>query len=88
MSIGFAIALFSLGATREMLGSGTLFEFPVFGPNFEPWVIMVLPPGGFLMLGVILLAACGGGDDGKGLYGPAILHHPSLRLAFQVPKGL
>jgi electron transport complex protein RnfE len=55
MSIGFAIALFSLGATREILGFGSLFNYPLFGDNFEPWVIMVLPPGGFLMLGFILL---------------------------------
>jgi electron transport complex protein RnfE len=44
-----------LGATREILGFGTLFEYPLFGDNYEPWVIMVLPPGGFLMLGFILL---------------------------------
>ncbi|MHC4129225.1 MAG: electron transport complex subunit RsxE [Planctomycetota bacterium] len=55
MSIGFAFALFCLGATREILGFGTLFDHPLFGDNFEPWVIMVLPPGGFLMLGFILL---------------------------------
>jgi electron transport complex protein RnfE len=55
MAIGFAFALFCLGATREILGSGTFFEIPLFGENFEPWVIMVLPPGGFLMLGFILL---------------------------------
>ena len=55
MAIGFVIALFCLGATREILGSGTLFEVPLFGEHFEPWVVMVLPPGGFLMLGCILL---------------------------------
>ncbi|MBT8486157.1 MAG: electron transport complex subunit E [Phycisphaerae bacterium] len=55
MAIGFAFALFCLGATREILGSGSLFGVSLFGENFEPWVIMVLPPGGFLMLGFILL---------------------------------
>jgi electron transport complex protein RnfE len=55
MAIGFAIALFCLGATREILGSGSLFYIPLFGEHFEPWVIMILPPGGFLMLGLILL---------------------------------
>lgn len=55
MAAGFAIALFCLGATREILGSGSLFGVPLFGDRFEPWVIMVLPPGGFLMLGFILL---------------------------------
>jgi electron transport complex protein RnfE len=55
MAVGFAFALFCLGATREILGSGSLFNQPLFGDRFEPWVIMVLPPGGFLMLGFILL---------------------------------
>jgi len=54
-SIGFVVALLLMGAIREVLGSGTFLGFPVFGPHFEPWVIMVLPPGGFLTLGVILL---------------------------------
>ena len=55
MAVGFTLALFCLGSTREILGSGSLFGFPLFGESFEPWVIMVLPPGGFLMLGFILL---------------------------------
>jgi electron transport complex protein RnfE len=55
MASGFMIALFSLGAVREILGEGKLFGFDLFGSNFEPWVIMVLPPGGFITLGLILL---------------------------------
>ena len=55
MAGGFMLALFSLGAIREILGDGALFGVSLFGPNFEPWVIMILPPGGFLTLGVILL---------------------------------
>ena len=52
---GFMIALTMMGALREVLGSGTFLGVSLFGPHFEPWVIMVLPPGGFLTLGVILL---------------------------------
>jgi electron transport complex protein RnfE len=55
MAVGFLLALLSLGAVREILGDGALFGFKLFGANFEPWVIMILPPGGFLTLGVILL---------------------------------
>lgn len=55
MSAGFLIALFSLGAVREILGNGSLFGVDLFGANFEPWVIMILPPGGFITLGLILL---------------------------------
>jgi len=55
VGIGFTIALVMMGGFREILGVGTFFEIPLFGPNFEPWVIMVLPAGGFLTLGFILL---------------------------------
>ncbi|MCB9886638.1 MAG: electron transport complex subunit E [Planctomycetes bacterium] len=55
MGLGFLFALLCLGATREVLGNGSLFGIDLFGPAFEPWVVMVLPPGGFLMLGLILL---------------------------------
>ncbi|HAJ75339.1 MAG TPA: electron transport complex subunit RsxE [Gammaproteobacteria bacterium] len=55
MSAGFMLALFSLGAVREIFGTGTLFGIELFGPAWEPWVIMILPPGGFLTLGLILL---------------------------------
>ena len=54
MAVGFAFALVLLGAIREILGSGTLFGVPLFGENFEPWVIMILPPGGFLTLGLMM----------------------------------
>ena len=55
MASGFLLALFSLGAIREILGDGALFGVNLFGENYEPWIIMILPPGGFLTLGVILL---------------------------------
>jgi electron transport complex protein RnfE len=55
MASGFLFALFALGSVREILGEGALFGVPLFGPNFEPWVIMILPPGGFLTLGLLLL---------------------------------
>ncbi|MCP5023599.1 MAG: RnfABCDGE type electron transport complex subunit E [bacterium] len=58
MSLGFTFALLCLGGAREILGSGEFFGVPFFemmGMDFEPWVIMVLPPGGFFMLGAILL---------------------------------
>ncbi|PUB91502.1 MAG: hypothetical protein DBP01_02035 [gamma proteobacterium symbiont of Ctena orbiculata] len=55
MAGGFLFALFSLGAVRELLGEGALFGFKLFSENFEPWVIMILPPGGFITLGLLLL---------------------------------
>jgi Na+-translocating ferredoxin:NAD+ oxidoreductase subunit E len=55
MGIGFTIGLFALGGVREILGAGKLFGFSLFGPEFQPWVVMVLPPGGFFVLGGWLL---------------------------------
>jgi electron transport complex protein RnfE len=55
MAGGFLFALFALGSVREILGDGSFFGIDLFGPDFEPWVIMVLPPGGFLTLGLLLL---------------------------------
>lgn len=55
VGIGFTLGLVMLGGVRELLGSGTLLGFPVFGTNFQPWVIMLLPPGGFFVLGAWLL---------------------------------
>lgn len=52
---GFIFALFTLGSVREILGNGSLFGVSLFGSHFEPWVVMLLPPGGFIMLGLILL---------------------------------
>ncbi len=55
MGTGFALALTALGALREVLGNGSLFGLALFGDSFQPWVIMILPPGGFQMLGMMLL---------------------------------
>jgi len=55
MGIGFTFALLCLGVVREILGAGKLFGIQLFSDNFEPWVVMVLPAGGFLVLGAWLL---------------------------------
>ena len=59
--IGFTLALCLLGAIRELLGAGSLTVFggPLFRIDpklFEPhaWVIMIMPPGAFLTLGVLI----------------------------------
>lgn len=55
MAGGFTIALSLIGAVREVLGSGSIAGYPLFGPDFVPWVIMVMPPGGFFTLGLMLM---------------------------------
>ncbi len=52
---GFTIALLMMGVSREILGNGTLLGYTVMGPAFEPWIIMILPPGAFFAIGFILL---------------------------------
>ncbi|HSJ07419.1 MAG TPA: electron transport complex subunit E [Longimicrobiales bacterium] len=53
--IGFTIAMVMLSGIREVLGNGTFLGYSVLGPHFEPWIIMILPPGGFFTLGVLML---------------------------------
>jgi electron transport complex protein RnfE len=53
--VGFIIALLMMGGIREVLGYGTFFEIPLFGGNYEPWIIFILPPGGFFTIGFVLL---------------------------------
>ncbi len=55
MGLGFTFALTCLGSVREVLGAGTFLGFSVFGPHFEPWVLFLLPPGGFISLAIWLL---------------------------------
>ena len=55
MSVGFTFALLCIGIIREVLGSGALFGMDLFGSRFEPWIVMILPPGGFFSLGFLLL---------------------------------
>jgi electron transport complex protein RnfE len=55
IGIGFTFACLCLGLVRELLGNGSIAGVPVFGPDFEPWIIMILPPGAFFVLGGWLL---------------------------------
>lgn len=67
MGLGFTLALTALGAVREVFGSGTLFadaalllaprfaalEMTVF-PDYDGFLLLILPPGGFIALGGLL----------------------------------
>ncbi len=55
MGVGFTLALLCLGGVREILGSGSFFGFAVFPQGFEPWIVMILPGGGFFTLAAWLL---------------------------------
>ena len=57
MSVGFTLALVVLGVIRELLGSGTIFTIQIMHEGFQPWLIMILPPGAFLTLGFMIAGA-------------------------------
>ena len=54
MSVGFTWALVVLGCIRELLAYGSIFGQSVLGTSFEPWVVMALPPGAFITLGLLI----------------------------------
>ena len=50
MGIGFTIALTLLGAGREILGSGSIFDFRFVSEDANTFILFILPPGAFLAL--------------------------------------
>lgn len=56
MGIGFTLALLVMGTIREIIGSGTWFGMPITAGAIDPMVLMILPPGGFFVFGVIIAA--------------------------------
>jgi len=54
IGLGFTIAITLIAAIRELLGNGTFFGMPVFGEGFQPALIMIMAPGGFLTFGFVL----------------------------------
>ena len=54
MGIGFILAISVLATVREILGNGTFFGIQLFGDNFKPIIVAILPPGAFLTLGMML----------------------------------
>ena len=55
MGAGFTAALLSIGAVREILGSGSLFGVPLFPDSYQTWTVMVLPSGGFFVTALWLV---------------------------------
>ncbi len=54
VSGGYAFSLLLIAAVRELLGFGTLFGFIILGDWWTPWVIMILAPGAFFVLGLYI----------------------------------
>jgi len=54
VSLGFMLALASVATVREILGMGSWFGLTVLPDGFPRWGLMVMPPGAFLTLGLLL----------------------------------
>jgi electron transport complex protein RnfE len=54
MGFGFTLALVILGSIRELFSSGSIFDIQLLGSWHQPWVIMVLPAGAFITLGLLV----------------------------------
>ena len=54
MGLGFAGAMVLIGSIREVFGNGTFMDISVFGPHYAPALIMILPAGGFITIGLLI----------------------------------
>lgn len=52
--IGYALVLLFIAFFRELLGFGSIFGINVLGPNWVSWTLMIMPPGAFFMLGIVI----------------------------------
>lgn len=52
--MGYGYVLLVIAFFRELLGSGTIWGFSVFGDWWTNWAIMIMPPGAFFMLALFI----------------------------------
>ena len=56
MGLGFTLALVMLSSVREIIGTGCWFGMQIMPEGYQPMAIATSPSGGFLFLGLLLLA--------------------------------
>lgn len=54
IGIGFTLSLVTMGMIRELLGFGSILNFKLLGSWFEPWIVMILPAGAFIVFGSLI----------------------------------
>lgn len=54
MGLGFILTLVTVSSIREIIGNGTLLGFNLLGQSYSPALIMIMPPGAFLVLGLLI----------------------------------
>ena len=55
MGLGFVLALTVLGATREILGNGSIFDFKFIAEDANTFILFILPPGAFIALAYLAI---------------------------------
>lgn len=54
MGTGYTLVLLSIAFVRELMGFGSLFGIQILGDSWVSWSIMIMPPGAFFMLGILI----------------------------------
>jgi len=54
MGLGYTWAITLISMIRELMGEGTLFGYQVMRESFTPWVSAILPPGAFIVMGILV----------------------------------
>ena len=53
-ALGFSMVLTTIAVIRETLGFGTILGLRVMPAGFTPWTIMIMAPGAFFVLGILV----------------------------------
>jgi electron transport complex protein RnfE len=54
MGLGFTLIITILASIREILGNGTVFSLSVMPASYQPFLLFILPPGAFLVIGFLM----------------------------------
>ena len=54
MGLGFTCSITLIGIIRELIGNGTVFGISLLGASYQPMLLFVLAPGGFITYGLVL----------------------------------
>ena len=54
MGLGFLVAMVTAGTLREVIGAGTFWGVPLFGSDYQPILMVILAPGGFITIGLLI----------------------------------
>jgi Na+-transporting NADH:ubiquinone oxidoreductase subunit D len=52
--MGYGMVLLLIAFVRELLGFGSIFGIQVLGENWVTWTLLIMPPGAFFMLGIVI----------------------------------